>query len=234
MWILPTLSRPKQCAAVLGSLAKAGPSNGVVFLQGTSLLWEYQNACVLPDGWTWVVSQENIGAIGALNKVFEMHPSEPWYGFWGDDEFLAEAPLCWQSLLASTAGDWNLAHGYENWNHGRRFQGGALIGGELARAVGYLAVPNLWHGFGFDCAWEWLCAPRSRGGGGVARNILVPEIKVDHRHWMLDENRKDECYQAALDQHEKDKNKFWDWVTMELPIVAERVREKRERQTKNT
>ena len=225
MFLLPTWNRPEQCAAVLEALRSKGPSSGVLWINGEEFASEYHRLCspVLPNGWIAVLSKENLGALGALNKFFECWPSLDWYGFLGDDEFLEEAPEEWQSLLVKAAGPWGLAHGYENWNRGNRFQGGAVLGGDLVRAVGYLAVPGLWHGFGFDCAWEWMCAPRNRGGGAIAKIAIVPEIKVNHKHWMLDETRKDACYEGALARHEEDKNKFWDWLNKEMPLAAERV-----------
>lgn len=230
MWILPTLNRPEQCAEVLDCIKKTECSTrGVIFVNGD---WDSYIRALKghrPENWTVIGDLEgkNLGAIGALNRILNLFPSEPFYGFIGDDEFI-EGPKNWDQLLIAAAGDWDISHGWENWNNGKRFQGGVCIGGKLARAVGYLGVPTCFHGWGFDCMWEWMAAHPAFGGGGACRNIFVPEVKVYHKHHMAGETEIDSCYQLAIDHWPEDKNKFWTWVTKEMPLVAQRVKRMRQ------
>lgn len=217
------MSRPRQCADVLSRLRG---SKGIVFINGTGYLWSYRTALDLPSGWNLILSGANIGCIGALNEVFRLYPDEPWYGFIGDDEFLLPESLPdWSERLIKAAGSWDVSHGWDNWNHGKRAQGYVCIGGKLARAVGYLGILGCWHHFGFDCMWEWLAAMKEFGGGGAIKNILVPEVRVEHRHYKLDMAVKYECYSYADDSFEKDREEFWRWITKDMPGVVKRIEE---------
>lgn len=206
VWIIPTMSRPEQCNDVLQSI---GPvSKGVVFLNGKSHYREYMAELRFPDGWFMIISDDNLGCIGALNKCMQFLPDEPWYGFVADDEFLVGGN---PDDIVAAAGNWNIAHGFDNWNQGKRFHGYCVIGGDLARKVGFLGIPETLHHFGFDCAWEWMSAMPVFGGGGICRNILVDSVRVEHRHHKLGLSIKDECYQAADSSFDSDQRVFLDW-----------------------
>lgn len=216
MWIIPTMSRPDNAHEIIKRIRENGcKSKIIVFVNGESHAKEYEIALRDFSGDNFLVyySKENIGCIAALNKVFSWGKSdEPFYGAIFDDEFLEEGN---PDDIVSAAGDWNIAHGHENWHDGKRFQGYCVIGGELARAVGYLAVPECWHHFGFDCAWEWICTQAAFGGAGVSGNILVDSVRVD-RH----------TDGAASDSFEDDRKKFTEWQHGDLQMIGDRVRER--------
>lgn len=228
MWVLPSMSRPAQCAEVLERIRDVGCSTkGIVFINGLEMSDEYNNALSgkLPPGWKIEFWPENIGCIGALNKVFELFPHEPFYGFLGDDEFiLPESPKDWDLKLVQAAGSWDTAHGWDDLHQGKRFQGYVCIGGDLARAVGHLAIPGCFHNFGFDNSWEWLTIPESFGGGQACLSHLLPEIKVEHKHGFRDRTRLDDCYRLGYSTFEKDRAVFTRWQKEELKIIAERVK----------
>src|ERR1700722_4570408 len=103
MWILPTLSRPQQCAAVLARLCETGCSTqGVVVDNG-----DQGFSGVLPEKWSFLIPSKNLGALGALNKVFWDYPNEKFYGFVGDDEFVNTEG--WDKKLIEAAGDWDFS-----------------------------------------------------------------------------------------------------------------------------
>lgn len=234
MWVMPSLSRPKQAAAVLGRIKKVGHSSpGIVFVNGETHAREYlvELAGNIPYGWKIIVNPENIGCIGALNWLLKEYLNEPWYGFIGDDEMLAEdAPSDWDQRLIAAAGDWKIAHGWENWNMGRRCQGYPVFGGKLVRAVGYLGLPTTRHNFGFDSHWEWLNGAPAFGGGGLHNMILVPEINITHNR-ADPEFPIDACYKLADSTMEDDRKAFWDWISKELKATAGRVRAAQEANT---
>lgn len=219
------MSRPSQCAEVLRRISVSGcTSRGVVFVNGESHKEEYIRSLRLPFGWQIIYYHKNLGCIGALNYVFEMYPNEPWYGFIGDDEFLSpDSPQDWDMRLIKSAGDWHIAHAFEDWNKGKRCQGFPVWGGKLLRAVGYWALPTCWHNFGLDSMHEWLNGPPAFGGGGLRNIVCIPEVKIEH-------NRAnpflelDDCYNVAEGSMEEDRKRFWDWISRELKPTAERVR----------
>lgn len=237
MWVLPTYSRPEQCAEVLKRIRNSGcTSMGMLFVNGSE---EYAKGYlkivredlrsereILPENWgVWCVSG-NYGCLGALNKVFEKFPDEPWYGFIADDEMLIEAPRDWDRRLIDSAGRWGIAHGTEDWNGGKRCQGYPVWGGELVRAVGYWALPGCWHNFGLDSMWEWLFGRPQFGGGGLGSIVCLPEIRIEHGR--AKPGVTDGCYKLADSQMEDDRRAFWDWCVKYLQSVAKRVREERD------
>lgn len=226
MWLLPTISRPEKCAAVLKRLIDHGCSTpGCVVVEGDG---EGYTDLPLPKDWKVIFTKDytnkKLGSIGTFNFAFNFMPEEPWYGLMGDDEFLMpDSPADWDRRLIMETGKWDIAHGWENLNFGKRAQGYCCIGGDLVRAVGYLGVPACWHNFGVDCMWEWLSAPRAFGGGECLQNILVPEIKIEHTHYKLGTADRDSCYQNADEKFEQDKIAFTKWQAEEMEEIARRV-----------
>lgn len=212
MWILPTLDRPVQCAAVLGRMDEMGSSMPrVVVVNGkhdkySAALSSKEAACYM---------NENIGALGALNWALENYPDEPWYGFIGDDEFV-ETPK-FDIKLIEAAGDWDVAHGDDGVNGGGRAQGYLVIGGKLARAVGYLAIPECWHWYGLDNLWESLAQM------GACKKIFVSEVKIDHRHPLHGKGEADSCYELGASRKDIDHQVYLHWIRHASRKVVERV-----------
>ena len=225
---MTTMSRPKQAAEVLRRIRDSGcTSKGAVFVNGLNVWDTYIRECLpnLPNDWHLQLWEENIGALGALNWCFRQYPNEPWYGFIADDEYLMpESPGDWDNKLIDAAGSWGAAHGWETLHQGKRFQGYCVIGGDLARAVGYLAIPTCWHWYGFDSMWEWLQGPKFWGGGEAYKMYFVPEVRVEHRHAYVEKAPLDECYKLGESRNEQDRNAFADWIKNEMPLVVERIK----------
>jgi len=224
MFILPTMSRPDNVREILGRIKASGcTSKGIVFFDG-----QYDmslNNCVFPEGWVSFLGDRNYGCIGALNKVFEMFPNEPWYGFLADDEFLLEGN---PDDIVKAAGSWDIAHGWDDLHKGARLQGYVVFGGELVRAVGYLGVKECFHNFGFDSAWEWLCSPYTvLGGCNAAKIYLVDRVRIEHRHAGWGKSKNDECYQKGFSTFEDDRKRFVDWQNGDMRKAAERIKNAR-------
>lgn len=230
MWILPTMSRPSQCAEVLDRIRETDASTpGILFINGPEYAEEYKALCTLPPNWKCYVHPQNVGCIGALNMVFDAYPNEPFYGFIGDDEFLMDGtPKDWDKRLIAAAGDWNYSHGWEDLNNGYRAQGYLCIGGKLARAVGCMAIRECWHWFGLDCMWEWLSCKQTFGGPEACKKILVKEIIVDHRHAYAGKTDLDHCYELGKSRSEEDRKIFVDWQREEMFDTEKRIKKARE------
>lgn len=220
VWILPTFNRPKQCAAVLNKLKSTSCSTpGIIFVNGNKKDYEREffNYEMLPQGWRVIYNSENIGAIGALNKIFELYPNEDFYGFIGDDEFVEGEN--WDTKLIGAAGKWNFSHGLDNIHQGKRAQGYLCLGGDLVRAVGFIALRETWHWYGLDDMWETLEKT------GICKNILVPEVKVVHRHPMDGVTKNDACYELGESQRHIDYQVFAHFLRNGLKSAVERIRQ---------
>ena len=217
MWILPTFNRPEQCAAVLRNFAaRGGATPGVVVVNGGDA--EGIRAS-LPEGWYVFSPESNRGALGALNSAFEKQPTAKWYGFIGDDEFV-QTPQFDRELVVA-AGDWGLAHGDDGVHGGKRAQGYVVIGGKLARAVGYLTIPGCWHWYGFDEMWETLVRI------GACKKVFVPEVKIEHRHPYFGKGKMDKTYEVGASRKDMDFQEYAHWCRTKLPGIAKRVKEVR-------
>ena len=215
-WILPTLSRPQQCAAVLNRMRETGCSTpGIVVLNG-----DQGFSGAMPEGWSIIVPDKNLGALGALNKVFELYPNEDFYGFIGDDEFVETDG--WDKKLIDAAGAWNFSHGIDSLHGGKRAQGYLCIGGKLARAVGYLALPEAHHWYGLDSMWEALAQ------AGACENICVEEVKIEHRHPRGGKAEWDSCYELGKKNKDIDFQVYAHWLRHKLRETVERVKKARD------
>jgi hypothetical protein len=190
-------------------------TGGVVFVNDpdmdTSTIKE-----ALPDNWDMYTNDRNVGALGALNFVLRERPDEKFYGFIGDDEFVETEG--WDGKLVKAAGDWCVAHGDDGVHRGKRAQGCLCIGGKLARAVGYLAIPACWHWYGLDDMWETLAR------AGACGKQYVPGVKVAHWHPYFGKGARDACYELGESKKDIDFQEYAHWCRTELPGVVARVK----------
>ena len=215
MWILPTYCRPDRCREVLESLLATGCSTpGVVVVNGRETEAEYK-ALPLPPAWRMAVLPENLGFVGGLNWAFDNHPDEPFYGFIADDE-VARTPG-WDRTLIEAAGAWRVSNGNDRWKSKERVHAHVCIGGELARAVGYLAIRNCWHWFGFDSMWEAVDSE-------VGVRAYCESVRVDHKHYLNGGSAFDMTYVTGGMRDAEDRRAFRAWTAIGLPQVVERVR----------
>lgn len=220
MWILPTVSRPKNVAELLKQASALDKSEGIVFLNGKEHAEEYINLVAgnLPDGWKIRFNDVNIGMIGALNLLFKEYPNESYYGLLGDDEFVHTKD--WNQKLTEAAGQWNISHANEGWQSSQRIHSFTCIGGELARCVGYLAIPACWHWYGVDTMWE-----------AIAQQIPIRrfcgDVITEHRHFLNNKAVKDECYALGESRVNEDGIVWEEWLRNEMHSVIQRIRNAR-------
>lgn len=101
-----------------------------------------------PAGWvTQVVDMPGNGP--TYNEILRRYPDEPCYGFLADDTLLDVPGML--AALERDAGDWNVAYANDQ-HHKELIPTMPCLGGELVRAVGYLAPPDMMH-WGIDCIW---------------------------------------------------------------------------------
>ncbi len=136
---------------------------------------------LLPETWK-VECGERMKCPQAFAWLFEAYPDAPWYSLFGDD-VVPETPH-WDRILIQAAGTKKVAYGDDKFTWPRCPH--PIIGGDLVRAVGWLAFPGVLHWY-MDTAYEWLANETGR---------LVPRRDVVTAHYHEDfGGQKDKTYE---------------------------------------
>lgn len=211
MWILTSLGRPDRIRKVVESYVWGAQSRVILALwEGDKRLKEYL-AQKWPGGWqTKIVRMRGNGP--TYNEIFAMYPNESCYGFLADDAILGEQGML--RVLEQEAGDWNVA--YANDQHwGEQLPTMPCLGGELVRAVGYLAPESLIH-WAIDNAW-----------GEVGRRLNCLRYRADltytHLNPVFGTAPDDSTYQWARNLSPEWERVYRGWLVNELPKAVERV-----------
>lgn len=241
MWCLPSLNRPAQCKEVIERLKKHGCSTpGILFVNTTKdiltdldpeadeeiernaaeakaarMIEEYKSI-ELPEGWKIIVNDGNFGLCGSMNRVFKEHPNEPFYGMITDDEFIATDG--WDKTLIEAAGNLNISHGNNGWQSDRRIHGFMTVGGDLVREIGYMFPQGMWHWYSDD-VYEAIAART-----GFRR--FCRDVKIENRHWMLGNVKKDKTYELSESRNVQDREIFFRWLESDLPAIMKRIMDK--------
>jgi hypothetical protein len=128
----------------------------------------------LPLGWEFEVGQRD-STSRILNRAFENHPNEPYYGVICDDMIYIEPNPGWDGLLAGACTPKYLA-----WGNDGRFQEklcpSFFVGGDLVRLMGWLVHPEIGHLYG-DTVW-WMISRGSK------LSKYLPEVQYRHNKVM--------------------------------------------------
>ena len=216
MWIFTSLGRPTAIRRVVDSYAWGGETRVILALwSGDKRLEDYLNQ-KWPGSWQIKIVQCR-GNGPTYNDIFERYPNESCYGFLADDAILDVPGMLKQ--LEEAAGDWNIA--YANDKHwGERLPTMPCIGGELARAIGYLSPPGITH-WAIDNAW-----------GEVGKRLQAlryfPELTYTHLNPTWGTAPDDSTYQAARTTSPEWERVFRSWIINDLPSIIERVKAAKE------
>ena len=167
MFVLPSRKRPHNIKRFFYACQELGSeTRGVVCLD------EDDNSAitypVAPEGWRYEL-RPRASLSFIYNDVFDKYPHLPWYGVWADD-VLPETPR-WDRALIDAAGADGLAFGDDGingGNHPTHF----VLGGNLVREIGFLALPGLDRIF-IDRVWADIARLR-----GVYR--YLPDVQTPH------------------------------------------------------
>lgn len=203
MWILPSYNRSEQCREVIGRIKKMGCSTpGIVVINGESvteyLMWKNE----LPENWHMVTMRENIGLCGAMRWAFREYPNEPWYGTFGDDDFI-ETPD-WDKKLIEAAGSIYLSHGNNGGTSKVNPHGFMVCGGDLVRVVGNFSPDRLWHWY-IDAFWEVIAKKC-----GIRK--FCEDVKCTSIHHTLGTAVFDETYRMGESKKDADQLCFINWL----------------------
>ena len=216
MWILPTRSRPLNLRRAVENYPDA-PVH-VWFTENDPDLDELEGI-ELPPAWSKRVAPPDSTVPQILNLSAQENPGEPYYGFIGDD-VVPPKGVPWWDILGQAAGDIFLAYPTDSI-HGLQIAPHFAVGGELVRAVGWLAAPWFHHNF-IDTTWFYLAAEL-----GLRRP--VPDLVFEHLHPFDKEfvHLDDDVYRLGRKNYKKDEQTFKQWMSPRgILAVAQDVRER--------
>jgi len=137
----------------------------------------------LPNGWHIRVD-ERTNCNEILNKVFNSHKNEPFYGIVSDD--VVPESSGWNTRLEDVAGNDGLAYGDDGIN-GSKLATHPCFGGNIIRERGYIALPGLQRLYA-DNVWTTTAEE-----DGVLR--YVEDVKLTHYHFSNGKAPKDATYE---------------------------------------
>ena len=149
MWFVATRNRPDSMRELIAAAQAQGDMPPVAVMED-GCLYDID----YPASWMVLSSTPHIELTGAINALFRQFPNHARYGLLADHNRPA-APGWWRKLEAA-AGPWGIAcatarehrtHPRHGW---RRLEAGTCIGGELARALGWLLPPCTLHLYADD------------------------------------------------------------------------------------
>ncbi len=171
MWVLPSRGRPHNLARLAAAWRATGASTPVlVRLDDDDPTAPEAAAVAARAGWVSETGPR-LPLAALYNEAFHAHTRETWHGFLADD--VVPETLAWDTALIETAGCDGMAvpAGGETTGGCPHF----VLGGDLVRSVGWLALPGLSRLF-IDTAWATIARER-----GVYR--YRPDIMLRHIHF---------------------------------------------------
>lgn len=149
MWLIPTRKRPHMMAEMITAMKATGEVPACAVMHDGCQVYEVD----YPKHWHIHQSDEHLEMAGALNALFKAHPGEPVYGML-DDHTRPLSPL-WATKLQDAAGAWRIASAWNEKNRvnprtGKTRLNCYCIGGELARALGWVWPDFVVHMYGDD------------------------------------------------------------------------------------
>ncbi len=158
-----------------------------------------------PPRWQIATVSRRNGHSEIYNDVFEANPNLDWYGFLADD--VVPETMGWDTTLIRAAGRTGVAYGDDGIN-GEALGTHPVIGGDLVREIGWLALPGL-HRIYIDTVWNEIGRMR-----GCVK--YLPNVKLTHHHFsnrmalrdgIYRKPKKPEdraIYQAWKEEHDPD------------------------------
>lgn len=222
MFSLPSRGRPHNLRRFVAAYEATGATHPVwVRLDDDDPSLTDYDAIALPHNWLKTVGPRHPNRCnGAVAEMFAVFPDEPVYGLMADD--LIPRTQGWDRALIDAAGPDRLAYA-DDGKWGEKLSTHPVIGGDLARAIGWLVLPTLLHSFVDTVLFT--VAMR------VGRLSYLPDVKLEHMHPLaLDANGKpkaemDEIYRFH-ETYVADQREFFRWQGKELRVVVERVKAK--------
>jgi hypothetical protein len=141
-WILPSRARPHNIERLIKAWKEtraATPCALVIDADDPFFAGYMALERRLPEGWDIEVSTGGT-PLDILNRYFEKKPDLAWYGLFSDD--MVPETDEWDKVLTQAAVPDFIAYP-DDGIQGENLPTTAVVGGQLARKIGYLALPGL-------------------------------------------------------------------------------------------
>lgn len=199
MWCLPSRGRPESVVRFFKAWRETGASTpGVLWLDEDDAQ-KYQGI-ELPEKWRVTIWPrcESLGA--TINKFYEMFKSEPWFGMLADDAVPVTSG--WDVALIKSAANDGISYCADGINDEKQV-GHCVIGGDLARELGWLILPGLTRVYGDNVLTEI----------GRRKGVLryLPDVLVEHWHFSTGKSPYDETY--AKPYADRDRMIYERWLS---------------------
>lgn len=174
-------------------------------------LAEYDDIA-LPDGWLKTVGPRLPNRCnGAVEEMYRLFPTESVYGLMADD--LIPRTQYWDRRLIEAAGNNRLAYADDGFQH-ETVATHPVIGGDLVRTIGWLAIPGVLHSF-VDTALHTIAFR-------TGRLVYLPDVLVEHMHPLANKAPVDEVHRYQ-ETYVHDSTVFYRWQGKELRPIVERI-----------
>lgn len=185
MWIFTSLGRPDLIERTVKSYDWGEHSPVLLTLWERDPALQQYLAKQWPAGWhIEIVPMRGNGP--TYNEMLDRYPDEDCYGFLADDALLDTPGML--KALEDSCGNWRIA--YANDQHwGEALPTMPCIGGDLVRAVGYLAAPLFEH-WGIDTMWGEL-------GRRLGLLCYRDDLRYTHLNPVWGTAEDDRTYQLA-------------------------------------
>lgn len=165
------------------------------------MLQGYKDLSNWPHDWEIIIA-DRIPLGDIYNSALNAMPDLEWYGFLADD--VVPETFGWDRLLIKAAGSFGLAFGDDGIN-GETRATHFVLGGDLVRRVGYLALPGLDRTY-IDTVWNDIAHKRV-----VSR--YLPDVKMTHKHFSNRTALMDQTYRKPAKA--RDRALYQEWRNTE-------------------
>lgn len=219
MFILPSRGRPHRlCEFIKGYEATDATAPVLVRVDEDDPCCKGYQGLRLPGTFRLEIGPR-VKVSGVYADIWNRAPDLPWYGFLGDD--LVPVTKGWDAALIEAAGSDGVS--WPNDECQAPACTHPVIGGDLARCVGWLTPPGFLHWYA-DTTWAAIaCA--------TGRHAYLEHVIVRHNHPMRGAAPDDATYQERFvdvatgrDVGPGPDNRRWqEFQRDELPEIIERV-----------
>ena len=199
MWIIPSRSRPQNIQRLVKAFNQTlATSPALLWLDNDDPFFIEYMAIDYPPMWQVVSGLRRDGLAEMYNDIFKANPDLDWYGFLADD--VVPETMGWDIAMIRAAGRSGVAYADDGIN-GEALGTHPVIGGDLVRSVGWLALPGLKRLY-IDTVWNEI----GRTQGCIQ---YLPDVKLTHHHFSNRMALRDAIYRKP--NKKEDAAIFEDW-----------------------
>lgn len=211
MWILATRNRIKNCVRFIQAWNETG-ADSKVYVRLDEDDPSLEQAKNLPWPAQFSINIGPRARLGqAMQEMFMLYPTEPWYGILADDVIPRTAH--WDKLLIEAALPNKVS--CANEVHEKKIRiCHPCVGGDLVRLVGCFSIPTVQH-FGTDTLWECIhhCCDL---------NNRLDHVILEHAHFNFGQSELDQTYLDSQAIRQQDKRAYKAWMNENFEAILQR------------